>query len=76
MATGRPARPNEIPRFGSVWVYSEIGPAYLALRLDGIRLVSLRLEDDVLDVETGMFWCSPTGGLVLRGWACIDEGPE
>lgn len=76
MATGRLARPDEVPRYGSVWTYAHPDLFYFVLGLTKWGwLSSVRIEAGTKpEVGEHLIW--RTSDHVLLSWRCIDEGPE
>jgi hypothetical protein len=78
MSEPRPARIDEVPKFGSLWSYNRSSkPTFMAISVEGHLLHCLRLEDAHVD---HLFWSSAGGVFnpetVRRpdgGWWCHDE---
>lgn len=77
--TGRPPRPDETPRFGSIWRWGDIdgGVSYVALGVrelpdKAVLFVALRTFDG--QSNGPMFWRNSLGQ-ILDQWRCLDEGP-
>lgn len=80
---GRSARPDEIPRYGSVWTWGTGGVLRMALALTEEPPYRVLITYVVVSTPNGrsigtigkMLWRDPRN-TVMNSWVCVDEGPE
>lgn len=74
--SSRPARPGEVPAFGSVWRWGERGLQRVALRLDREMLVSVVIDGPWAGQTDTSIWTRRSDSSILEDWVCLDEGPD
>jgi len=75
----RPAREDEVPKFGSMWSYGGGPPHYMAIGVHAGRLIYVEMDSG--DVASFMMWSTPRGKVLTTsvvkhpdgGWWCHDE---
>lgn len=67
----RKVRPDEKPKFGQVWSWTESGPKLIAITVDRGQMVGVYLEGHGQMIETGYVW-SFANGRAMPEWVLHD----